>query len=167
MGVLQFWKWATQRSFQLKFLSKTICCDFYQSSRALSVFNFISTDRGLKIGRPSRINQKVEAPKKSSEIQLGIPSNFADLYRSLHRIRFYSEFCLQFRQHGNVSIIKMWSFLKHYDEAQPGKRIRDVMFFYFINFLGAFHSKRSSYTSQYIQIYLFSWQLPIIFTKNR
>jgi hypothetical protein len=42
-----------------------------------------------------------------------------DLHRSLHRIRFYSEFCLQFRQHGNVSIIKMWSFLKHYDEAQP------------------------------------------------
>jgi hypothetical protein len=29
--------------------------------------------------------------------------------RSLHRIRFYLEFCLQFRQHGNVSIIKMWS----------------------------------------------------------
>jgi hypothetical protein len=28
----------------------------------------------------------------------------------------------QFRQHGNVSIIKMWSFLKHYDGAQPGKR---------------------------------------------
>ena len=39
-------------------------------------------------------------------------------------------------------------------------QIRDVMFFYFINFLGAFHSKRSSYASQYIQIYLFSWQLP-------
>jgi hypothetical protein len=33
-------------------------------------------------------------------------------------------------------------------------------------FLGAFHSKRSSYASQYIQIYLFSCQLPIIFTKN-
>ena len=45
-------------------------------------------------------------------------------------------------------------------------QIRDVLFFYFINFLGVFHSKRSSYTSQYIQIYLFSWQLPIIFTKN-
>ena len=45
-------------------------------------------------------------------------------------------------------------------------QIRDVMFFYFINFLGAFQSKRSSYASQYIQIYLFSWQLPIIFTKN-
>ena len=44
-----------------------------------------------------------------------------DLYRSLHRIRFYLEFCLQFRQHGNVSIIKMWSFLKHYDGAQPDK----------------------------------------------
>jgi hypothetical protein len=28
----------------------------------------------------------------------------------------------EFRQHGNVSIIKMWSFLKHYEEAQPGKR---------------------------------------------
>jgi hypothetical protein len=40
----------------------------------------------------------------------------------LHRIRFYLEFCLQFQQHGNVSIIKMWSFLKHYDGAQPGKR---------------------------------------------
>ena len=45
-------------------------------------------------------------------------------------------------------------------------QIRDVVFFYFINFLGAFHSERSSYASQYIQIYLFSWQLPIIFTKN-
>jgi hypothetical protein len=33
-------------------------------------------------------------------------------------------------------------------------QIRDVVFFYFINFLGAFHSKRSSYASQYIQIYL-------------
>jgi hypothetical protein len=36
------------------------------------------------------------------------------------RLCFYLE--LQFRQHGNVSIIKMWSFLKHYDGAQPGKR---------------------------------------------
>ena len=45
--------------------------------------------------------------------------------------------------------------------------IRDVVFFYFINFLGAFHSKRSSYASQYIQIYLFSWQLPIIFIKKQ
>jgi hypothetical protein len=45
-----------------------------------------------------------------------------DLYRSLHRILFYLEFCLQFRQHGNVSIINMWLFLKHYDGAQPGKR---------------------------------------------
>jgi hypothetical protein len=31
-------------------------------------------------------------------------------------------------------------------------QIRDIVFFYFINFLRAFHSKRSSYTSQYIQI---------------
>jgi hypothetical protein len=46
-------------------------------------------------------------------------------------------------------------------------QIRDVVFFYFINFLGAFHSKRLSNASQYIQIYLFSRQLPIIFTKNR
>jgi hypothetical protein len=38
-----------------------------------------------------------------------------------HGDRFYLEFCLQFRQHDNVSIIKMWSFLKHYDGAQPGK----------------------------------------------
>ena len=45
-----------------------------------------------------------------------------DLYRSLHRICFYLELCLQFRQHGNMSIIKMWSFLKNYDGAQPGKR---------------------------------------------
>ena len=44
-----------------------------------------------------------------------------DLYRSLHQIRFYLEFCLQFRQDGSVSIIRMWSFLKHYDRAQPGK----------------------------------------------
>ena len=43
-------------------------------------------------------------------------------------------------------------------------QIRDVMFFYFINFLGAFHSKRSSCASQYIQIYLFSWRLLIILT---
>ena len=54
-------------------------------------------------------------PKKKHDIP--------DLYRSLQRIRFYLEFCLQFRQRGNVSIIKMWSFLKHYDGAQPGKRI--------------------------------------------
>ena len=46
-------------------------------------------------------------------------------------------------------------------------QIRDVVFFYFINFLGVFHSKRSFYASHNIQIYLFSWQLPIIFTKNR
>jgi hypothetical protein len=44
-------------------------------------------------------------------------------------------------------------------------QIRDVVFFYFINLFGAFHSKRSSCASQYIQIYLFSWQLPIIFTN--
>jgi hypothetical protein len=29
-------------------------------------------------------------------------------FKNVHRIRFYLEF-LQFRQHGNVSIIKMWS----------------------------------------------------------
>jgi hypothetical protein len=52
------------------------------------------------------------------------------MYRSLHRIRFYLKFCLQFWQHGNVSIIKMWSFLKHYDRAQPGKReIESLMTF--------------------------------------
>jgi hypothetical protein len=45
----------------------------------------ISTGRGLKIGRqsPSRINQKVETmhQKKSSQIQLGIPSNFEKFTR--------------------------------------------------------------------------------------
>jgi hypothetical protein len=37
------------------------------------------------------------------------------------------------------------------NDTNQGRRV-----FYFINFLGAFHSKRSSYASQYIQIYLFS-----------
>jgi hypothetical protein len=37
------------------------------------------------------------------------------------------------------------------NHANQGRRV-----FLFINFLGAFHSKRSSYASQYIQIYLFS-----------
>ena len=41
-----------------------------------------------------------------------IKHDIPDLYRSLHRIHFYLEFCM--------SIIKMWSFLKHYDGAQPG-----------------------------------------------
>jgi hypothetical protein len=59
------------------------------------------------------------SPQKINKIK---KQNVPDLYRSLHRIRFYLEFCLQFRQHGNVSIIKMWSFLKHYDGAQPGIR---------------------------------------------
>jgi hypothetical protein len=45
---------------------------------------------------------------------------FPELHRSVHRIRFYLE--LQFRQHGSASIIKLWSFLKHYDGIQPGKR---------------------------------------------
>ena len=60
-----------------------------------------------------------EKPPKINKIK---KHDVPDLYRSLHRIRFYLEFCLQFQQHGNVSIIKMWSFLKHYDGAQPGKR---------------------------------------------
>jgi hypothetical protein len=96
----------------------------FQSSRALSVFNFISTDRGLKIIRPVTIQNKPkswshaivmrkmifssENPPKNNKIK---KHDIPDLHRSLHRIRFYSEFCLQFRQHGNVSIIKMWSFL--------------------------------------------------------
>jgi hypothetical protein len=61
----------------------------------------------------------VKSPQKIYKIK---KHDIPDLYRSFHRIRFYLEFCLQFRQHGNVSIIKMWSFLKHYNEAQPGKR---------------------------------------------
>jgi hypothetical protein len=59
----------------------------------------------------------VKSPQKINKIK---KHDVPDLHRSLHRIRFYLE--LQFRQHGNVSIIKMWSFLKHYDGAQPGKR---------------------------------------------
>ena len=51
------------------------------------------------------------------------------------------------------------------DSVKETIQVREVMFFYFDNFLGAFHSKRSSCASQYIQIYLFSWQLPIIFTN--
>jgi hypothetical protein len=61
----------------------------------------------------------VKSPQKINKIK---KHDVPDLHRSLHRIRFYLEFCLQFRQHGNVSIINMWSFLKHYDGAQPGKR---------------------------------------------
>jgi hypothetical protein len=38
------------------------------------------------------------------------------------------------------------------NDTNQGRRV----FFYFIKFLGAFHSKRSSYASQNIQIYLFS-----------
>jgi hypothetical protein len=55
------------------------------SSRALSVFNFVSTGRGLKIRRPVTIQNKPKswshAPKKSSQIQLGIPSNFEKFTR--------------------------------------------------------------------------------------
>jgi hypothetical protein len=36
--------------------------------------------------------------------------------------RFLYLTSLVLMQHGNVSIIKMWSFLKHYDGAQLGKR---------------------------------------------
>ena len=57
----------------------------------------------------------MKSPQKINKIK---KHDVPDLYRSLHRIRFYLEFRLQFRQHGNVSIIKMWSFLKHYDRAQ-------------------------------------------------
>jgi hypothetical protein len=48
----------------------------------------------------------VKSPQKINKIK---KHDVPDLYRFLHRIRFYLEFCLQFRQHGNVSIIKMWS----------------------------------------------------------
>jgi hypothetical protein len=48
----------------------------------------------------------VKNPQKINKIK---KHDVPDLYRSHHRIRFYLEFCLQFRQHGNVSIIKMWS----------------------------------------------------------
>jgi hypothetical protein len=61
----------------------------------------------------------VKSPQKIIKIK---KHDVPDLYRFLHRIRFYLELCLQFRQHGNVAIIKMWSFLNHYDGAQPGKR---------------------------------------------
>ena len=60
-----------------------------------------------------------EKPQKINKIK---KHDVPDLYRSLHQVCFYLEFCLQLRQHGNVSIIKMLSFLKHYDGAQPGKR---------------------------------------------
>jgi Na+/H+ antiporter NhaA len=49
---------------------------------------------------------RVKSPQKINKIK---KHDIPDLYRSLHRIRFYLEFCLQFQQHGNVSIIKMWS----------------------------------------------------------
>jgi uncharacterized protein (DUF1919 family) len=39
-----------------------------------------------------------ENPPKINKIK---KHDVTDLYRSLHRIRFYLEFCLQFRQHGN------------------------------------------------------------------
>jgi hypothetical protein len=61
----------------------------------------------------------VKSPQKICKTK---KHDIPDLHRSLYRICFYLEFCLQFRQHGNVLIIKMWSFLKHYDGAQPGKR---------------------------------------------
>jgi hypothetical protein len=48
-----------------------------------------------------------------------------------------------------MSIIKMWSFLKHYDGAQPGKRKT-------ASATPAEIVRESSFTSQYIQIYLFS-----------
>ena len=81
----------------------------FQSSRAFSVFNFSSTGRGLKIGRPVTIQKLKPCTKKEQP-----------------------------------------------DSVKGTIQIRDVMFFYFINFLGVFHSKRSCYASQYIQIYLFS-----------
>ena len=43
-----------------------------------------------------------------------------------------------------------------FGEGNDTNQGRRVFLFYFMNFLGAFHSKRSSYASQYIQIYLFS-----------
>ena len=52
---------------------------------------------------------RVKSPQKINKIK---KHEVPNLYHSLHRIRFYLEFCLKFRQHGNVSIIKMWSFLK-------------------------------------------------------
>jgi hypothetical protein len=39
-----------------------------------------------------------ENPQKINKIK---QHNVPDLYRSLHRIRFHLEFCLQFRQHGD------------------------------------------------------------------
>ena len=39
-----------------------------------------------------------ENPPKINKIK---KHDVTDLYRSLHRIRFYLEFCLQFPQHGN------------------------------------------------------------------
>ena len=47
-----------------------------------------------------------KSPQKINKIK---KHDIPDLYRSLHRIHFYLKFCLQFQQHGNVSIIKMWS----------------------------------------------------------
>jgi uncharacterized protein (DUF1919 family) len=67
---------------------------------------------------PPRSDGSDEFKKNCNFILVFKKHDVPDLYRSLHRIRFYLEFRLQFRQHGNVSIIKMWSFLKHYDRAQ-------------------------------------------------
>jgi hypothetical protein len=52
-----------------------------------------------------------------------------------------------------LSKIKIPEFLKFVGPIGPGGQ---KIIFYLINFLGAFHSKRSSYASQYIQLYLFS-----------
>ena len=66
-----------------------------------------------------------ENPPKINKIK---KHDVPDLYRSLHRICFYLEFCLQFRQHGNCvdhKKVVVPERLKQYDGAQPGKHKTD------------------------------------------
>jgi hypothetical protein len=88
------------------FIFMTVTNNIYQKQIKYHVFNAVTNSELTELVPVFTI--KINKIKKHD-----VP----DLYRSLHRIRFYSEFRLQFRQHGNVSIIKMWSFLKHYDRA--------------------------------------------------
>ena len=69
------------------FWSQAMSYRYYYFSLAerFLYFNFISTGRCLKIGRPVTIQNKPKswnhAPNKSNQIQLGIPSNFEKFTR--------------------------------------------------------------------------------------
>jgi hypothetical protein len=88
----------------------TVTNNIYQKLIKYHIFNAVTNSELTEIVpvftiRPAFPTSGVKSPQKINKIK---KHNNPDLYRSLHQIRFYLEFCLQFRQHGNVSIIQMW-----------------------------------------------------------